>query len=77
MCSMHVFLALVRVLDIWQLEGRNGAQVAARSIHHIAKTCLDRANNEAAASTFQHKQTPWLHQGSLTERCHANMNIVS
>ena len=35
MCTMHVFLGLVRVLDIWQLEGRSRAQAAARSIHHI------------------------------------------
>ena len=35
MCTMHVFLGLVQVLDIWQLEGRSGAQAAARSIYHI------------------------------------------
>ena len=35
MYTMHVFLGLVWVLDIWQLEGRSGgAQAAARSIHH-------------------------------------------
>ena len=34
MCTMHVFLGLVRVLDTWQLEGSSGAQAAAGWIHH-------------------------------------------
>ena len=34
MCTMRVFLRLVRMLDIWQLEGRSGAQAAARLILH-------------------------------------------
>ena len=29
MCIMHIFLGLVRMLDIWQLQGRRGAQAVA------------------------------------------------
>ena len=35
MCTIHVFLGLVQVLDIWQLEGRSSTQAAAKSIFHI------------------------------------------
>ena len=45
MCTMHVFLGLVQVLDIWQLEGRSSVQVVVRSIHHRGICCIAANDN--------------------------------